>query len=76
MKFRIVVLSNPNGVSGYVVQVQTGFWIFKKWKTFIKASGLDSPWYHLSYSAALNSLIEQIVYETRFNTNTTENNNA
>lgn len=57
-KFRIKQES-----SGYIVQIKKWF----GWKHFISVWGIPSiPWYHKTYQAAMDSLLEKIENETKY----------
>lgn len=50
---------------GWVVEVRESVWIFSYWTHFISVSGMENePWYHHSYEAAEENLLNKIKWQT------------
>ena len=56
---------------GYIVEVQVSKWTLfglkKVWKPYVKSSGLDCAWHHISYETAVMNFKTEIINDLESN---------
>jgi hypothetical protein len=46
---------------GFVVEHKKWF----RWKPFVLVSGMDEPWYHLTWDFAMDNLLDKVKWDTQ-----------